>query len=71
LPVGTVIYVQVDSANTQTNYGAVLENHEITGLAYNNIAHTTFIAGVMGETLQAPVTDDRPSDFSDHLPPRP
>ncbi len=71
LPVGTVIYVQVDSANTQTNYGAVLENHEITGLAYNNIAHTTSIAGVMGETLQGPVTDDRPSDFSDHLPPRP
>ena len=71
LPVGTLIYAQVDSANTLTNYGAVLENHEITGGTYNNITHTTSIAGVMGETLQAPVTDDRPSDFSDHLPPRP
>jgi uncharacterized repeat protein (TIGR01451 family) len=71
LPVGTVIYVQVDSANTQTNFGGVLENHEITGLAYNNIAQTTSIAGAMGETLQAPVTEDRPSDLSDYLPPRP
>jgi uncharacterized repeat protein (TIGR01451 family) len=71
LPVGTVIYVQVDSANTQTSYGGVLENHEMTGLAYNNIAHTTSVAGAMGETLQAPVTDGRPSDLSEHLPPRP
>jgi hypothetical protein len=71
LPIGTVIYAQVDSANTLTNYGAVLENHEIVGTTYNNITHTTFVAGAMGETLQAPVTGDGPSDFSDHLPPRP
>ncbi len=71
LPVGTVIYVQVDSANTQTNTGGVLENHEITGLAYNNIAQTASIAGVMGETGQAPVTEGGPSDLSEHLPPRP
>jgi hypothetical protein len=31
------IYVQVDSANTETDYGAVLEVHEIVGEPYNNI----------------------------------
>jgi uncharacterized repeat protein (TIGR01451 family) len=71
LPVGTIVYAQVDSANTLTNYGAVLENHEIIGGTYNNITHTLSIAAVMGEILQAPVLGDRPSDFSDHLPPRP
>ncbi len=37
LPVGTPIYAQVDSYNFYTNYGAVLERHEILGLPYNNI----------------------------------
>jgi hypothetical protein len=32
---GTPIYVQVDSANVATTYGAVLENHEMLGEAYN------------------------------------
>ncbi|HLF26949.1 MAG TPA: FG-GAP-like repeat-containing protein [Anaerolineae bacterium] len=35
---GTPIYVQVDSAHAQTTYGGVLENHEIVGTPYNNIA---------------------------------
>ena len=35
--VGTAVYAQVDSANTNTNYGAVLESHEINGGSYNNI----------------------------------
>jgi hypothetical protein len=35
---GTPIYAQVDSAHTNSAYGAVLENHEITGLLYNNIS---------------------------------
>jgi uncharacterized repeat protein (TIGR01451 family) len=38
LPSGTPIYAQVDSAHTNSIYGAVLENHEITGLPYNNIS---------------------------------
>jgi hypothetical protein len=38
LPAGTPIFVQVDSADVQTTYGAVLEMHEITGDPYNNIA---------------------------------
>lgn len=37
LPVGTPIYVQVDSANIETSYGGVLELHEIIGDPYNNI----------------------------------
>jgi len=37
LPVGTPVYAQVDAVNTQTSYGGVLEGHEMTGGAYNNI----------------------------------
>jgi hypothetical protein len=70
LPAGTIIYVQVDSANTLTNFGAVLENHEITGGAYNNIAYTTSIEGIMGEIL-VPVIQDGAPRRSSHLPPRP
>ena len=44
LQVGTPVYVQVDSANTGSSYGGVLETHEITGEPYNNIARTTVTA---------------------------
>jgi len=37
IPAGTELYAQVDSANTTTDYGAVLENHEATNSLYNNI----------------------------------
>jgi len=37
IPAGTPIYVQVDAANANMTYGAVLEMHEIMGVAYNNI----------------------------------
>ena len=40
IPPGTPIYIQVDSANTTTDFGAVLERHEIEGTAYNNIFRT-------------------------------
>jgi hypothetical protein len=69
LPAGTVIYAQVDSANTLTNYGAVLENHEITGDAYNNITHTTSITGTLGG--QAPIVGGSLPAGTSHLPPRP
>jgi uncharacterized repeat protein (TIGR01451 family) len=45
LPVGTPIYVQVDSANVNTTYGAVLEDHEISGEPYNNITGPVFSTG--------------------------
>ncbi|MCP5098330.1 MAG: DUF11 domain-containing protein, partial [Chloroflexi bacterium] len=38
---GMNIYVQVDSANASTNYGGVLENHEIIGATYNYINSVT------------------------------
>jgi uncharacterized repeat protein (TIGR01451 family) len=45
LPVGTPIYVQVDSVDLSTTYGAVLEDHEITGEPYNNITGPVFSTG--------------------------
>jgi len=42
LAAGTEIYAQVDSWNPDTDYGTVLEDHEIRGQPYwNNIGHTT------------------------------
>jgi len=41
IPAGTQVYVQVDSANTNTTYGAVRETHEISGTTYDNIAGPT------------------------------
>jgi uncharacterized repeat protein (TIGR01451 family) len=40
LAAGTQVYAQVDSLDAETTYGAVLESHEITGGAYNNIGST-------------------------------
>ena len=51
LPVGTPIYVQVDSANVNTTYGAVLETHEILGAPYNNIGGPVYVTGGVGEEL--------------------
>jgi hypothetical protein len=38
LAVGTPVYAQVDSADAETDYGAVLEDHEISGGPYDNVA---------------------------------
>ena len=38
LPVGTSVYAQVDSADLDTTYGAILEMHEILGEPYNNVS---------------------------------
>ena len=35
---GTWLYAQVDSADAETDYGAVLETHEVAGDRYNNVA---------------------------------
>ncbi|MBN1180206.1 MAG: tandem-95 repeat protein [Anaerolineae bacterium] len=45
LPVGTVVYAQVDSVNADTTYGGVLESHEIMGQPYNNIAGPVEVTG--------------------------
>ncbi|MCP4423988.1 MAG: DUF11 domain-containing protein [Chloroflexi bacterium] len=43
---GTAVYAQVDSAHTNTAYGAVMETHEMNGDPYNNIYGTTATAGM-------------------------
>ena len=69
LPVGTLIYAQVDSANTGATYGAVLENHEITGGEYNNIASTDSISAASAALPPAGNQVSTPSRGK--LPPRP
>jgi hypothetical protein len=59
---GTPVYAQVDSANAATTYGAILESHEITGGAYNNVA---------GPAYPTSATSRRASDANtpkDHAP---
>jgi hypothetical protein len=67
---GTPVYAQVDSADAATNYGAVPENHEITGEPYrNNILGPVNVtsAGTMSSAPQTPEA----LRASGHLPPRP
>jgi uncharacterized repeat protein (TIGR01451 family) len=42
---GTAVYAQVDSAHNNQEHGAVLEIHEITGGAYNNVYGPVIAAG--------------------------
>jgi hypothetical protein len=67
---GTPVYAQVDSANTLTTYGAVLENHEITGGYYNNVTAATSIVG-QELVVEPSVTGRNPPPSSGHLPSRP
>jgi len=70
LRAGDVIYVQVDSYNGATNYGVVLEDHEISGIAYNNIYSVVLTEtypmnpGIMMQSVPEPPE-------SDALPERP
>ncbi len=70
LAVGTPVYVQVDSYNEATTYGAVLETDEMTGGLYNNIASTTVAAATVREE---PLSSDRTIEAipSSSLPTRP
>lgn len=52
LAAGTVLYAQVDSWNPDTSYGAVWENHERDGTAYNNLRGPVQTDGII--TLSAP-----------------
>lgn len=55
LPPGTAVYAQVDSANTTTTYGGVLENHEATGGVYNNIFGPVYSVDVSANKLHLPI----------------
>ena len=67
LPPGTPVYAQVDSANTDTDYGSVLETHEIAGQTYNNISEKTLVTST---TSGSPAPNDDQST-SGNLPTRP
>jgi hypothetical protein len=67
LEAGTWIYVQADSANTLTDYGGVLEDHEIARGTYNNIAGVRLSAPVD----VGPLAGDHPSAPAGQFPPRP
>jgi len=69
LPAGTPIYVQVDSANVGTTYGAVLENHEMAGEAYNNVGGP--VLSTLNAMEEGTATEAHPPTPSGWLPPRP
>jgi hypothetical protein len=69
---GTLVYAQADSANAASTYGAVLENHEITGDPYNNISQTAVHAGSsttreLQTTADLPMDVDLPTQHKRHL----
>jgi hypothetical protein len=64
------VYAQVDSANTLTTYGGVLEDHEITGGAYNNVSDAVSTLGVTG-AVAVPAGGAGQSTVPDKLPDRP
>jgi uncharacterized repeat protein (TIGR01451 family) len=70
LPAGTQIYVQVDSANVGTTYGAVLESHEITGGTYNNITGTISISSAR-QPARLPSGKSEQHALHSNLPSRP
>jgi uncharacterized repeat protein (TIGR01451 family) len=76
LPAGTEIWAQVDSAHEETEYGGVLENHEIVGAPYaegGNILGPVFSTGSSVGSIPPSATDGqrwRPP-LEHHLPPRP
>ncbi len=68
----TPIYAQVDSANASTTYGSVLESHEISGEAYNNISGPVYLETEGDDgTAQSPAPEDRQPGLLKLLPTRP
>jgi hypothetical protein len=69
---GLDVYAHVDSANNLTTYGAVLENHEILEIPYNNITGPVYVTDTFAshQRLELPV-DAVSGDTFEHLPPRP
>ena len=56
LPAGTPIYVQVDSANTDSTYGGILESDEALGQVYNNVAGPIpAVVATTQETIHLPL----------------
>ena len=74
---GMSIYAQVDSANTETDYGAVLETHEISGARYNNIEGVRLTSKLLDaarsmlRTISGNSTKEHPEMKPSTLPQRP
>jgi len=69
IPNGTPVYAQVDSFDTETDYGAVLESHEIVGGPYNNISSPVFPSS--SDLAVMPVPDSSHQTRTLDLPRRP
>jgi len=68
LPAGANIYVQVDSYSQSSSFGGVLENHEMDGKPYNNIAAAT--VSVAEFESEPPSPEETGPIFEGDLPPR-
>ncbi|MCP4416790.1 MAG: tandem-95 repeat protein, partial [Chloroflexi bacterium] len=56
LPAETAVYAQVDSAHQNTNYGGVLETHEILGEIYNNVSSQYTAASARAASTETAVS---------------
>ena len=71
LPVGTPVYAQVDSADANTNYGSVLENHEVLGGPYNNVSQTVSTSGASDAAVPPAANSSQLVPATGYLPRRP
>ena len=69
-----VAYVQVDSANTETDYGNVLEIHEFLDQEYNNIVGPIIVSALDNNLMLPtgnPASEDLTNQMAEELPDRP
>jgi hypothetical protein len=72
LPAGTPVYAQVDSVNLDSDYGGVLEIHEMTGGVYNNISRVVLLTPLNISPATTPAQGTPYSTtLADDLPLRP
>ena len=71
IPGGTPVYVQVDSFNPGTDYGLVLEDHEILGESYNNVSGPVLAAAAEAtpERFNPMQRGQHPPGQCKHIPP--
>lgn len=70
IPAGALIYAQVDSAHSDTDYGGVMETHEKISGYYNNISGPLITTTDLSLS-EAQLTADRHAEAGNKLPPRP
>jgi hypothetical protein len=70
IPAGALIYTQVDSAHSDTDYGGVMETHEKISGYYNNISGPLITTTDLSLS-ETQLTADRHAEGGNKLPPRP